>query len=129
MPQLTDTHITQPDTPKPNVVQGKCKCHPTECLHENSDPLSCKRARKKAASSAMLIGSTSLSQQGLDTAALSNDRLDIQPINIDDSDLEDSRKDNDNKGEREATEPDKSDDAKLGKSPITYIQPYYLSDI
>ncbi len=129
MPQLTDTHITQSDTPESNVVQGKHKHHLTECLHENSDPLSCKRARKKAASSAALTGSTSLSWQGLDTAALSDDGLDIQPINIDNSDLKDSRKNDDDEREREATKLDESDNAELGKSSIAYIWPHYLSDI
>ena len=75
------------------------------------------------------IASTSLLQQGLDTATSSNDRLDIQPININDSNLEDSRKNDDDEGEGEATELDESDDAELGKSPIAYIQPHYLSDI
>jgi hypothetical protein len=125
MPQLTDTHVTQPDTPDPNIVQGKRKCCLTERLHENSDPFSSKRATKKAASSAILtvsnppIASTSLSRQGLDTAASSNDRLDRQLIDIDDSDLEDSRKDDDDKGE--ATEADESDGAELGRSPIATI--------
>jgi len=135
MPQLTDTHVTQPDTPKPNVVQGKRRHRPTKHLHENGDPLSYKRARKKAASSAALTGSNpptasmSLLWQGLDTAASSDDGLNIQLINIDDSDLEDFRKDNDDEMEGEATELDERDDAELGKSPITYIWPYYLSDI
>jgi len=116
-------------------VQGKRKCCLTEHLCENGDPLFYKRARKKTASSAMLTGSnppiasTSLLQQGLDTATSSNDRLDIQPININDSNLEDSRKNDDDEGEGEATELDESDDAELGKSPIAYIQPHYLSDI
>jgi len=48
---------------------------------------------------------------------LSNDGLDRQPIDIDDSDLKDSRKDNNDEGE--ATEVDKSDNAELGRSPIT----------
>jgi len=66
--------------------------------------------------------STSLSSlQGLDSADSSDDRhpngVDIQPIGVDDSDLEDSRKDDNNEGE--ATEHDKTDDAELGKSPIT----------
>jgi hypothetical protein len=130
MPQLTDTRITQPDTPDPNVVQGKHKCHPTECLYENGDPLSSKRAMKKAASSATLTvgnpptASMSLSRQGLDTATSSNDGLDRQPIDIDDSDLEDSRKDDDDEGE--ATEVDESDGAELGRSPIATISDLHI---
>ena len=30
----------------PNVVLEPCKCHPTECVLENGDPLVCKRERK-----------------------------------------------------------------------------------
>jgi len=44
MPQLTNTHVTQPDTPKPNIVQGKRKCRLTEHLCENGGPLSCQHS-------------------------------------------------------------------------------------
>jgi len=55
------------------------------------------------------------------------DGLDIQPININDSHLEDSRKDDNDK--REATECKETDDAKLGKSPITIFSLINLLDI
>jgi len=116
-------------------------------LCENSDPLAHKRARKKGSSATLTVSnpptaspvlqvikgmsatarnlpaaSTSLLLlQGLDSADSSNDRLpngvDIQPIDVDDSDLEDSRNDDKEKGE--ATKHNKTDDAELGKSPIT----------
>ncbi len=56
---------------------------------------------------------------------LSN-RLDIQLINVDDSNLEDFRKDKEEEGK--ATECNKTDDAKLGKSPITIFNLIDLSD-
>jgi hypothetical protein len=117
MPQLTDTCVTQPNTPDPNVVQGMHKCCLTKHLHENGDPLAHKRARNKAASSTVLtVSNLPTASTSLSTAASSNDRLDIQLIDIDDSDYEDFRKDDDNEGE--ATELDKSDNAELSKSPI-----------
>ena len=55
------------------------------------------------------------------------DGLDIQPININDSNLEDSRKDNNNEGE--ATECKETDDAKLSKLLITIFSLINLLDI
>ena len=70
------------------------------------------------------------SLQGLITADLTDDRLsdglDIQPINVDDSNLEDFRKDKEEEGE--ATERDETDDAELGKLPITIFDLIDLSD-
>ncbi len=157
MPQLTDSRVDRPDTPDPDgVVQRTHKRHPMQRLRENGDPLAHKRAKQKP-SSAMLIASnlptaspalqvveggsatarnvpaatTSRSSlQGLVTANLTNDGLsdglDIQPIDVDDSNLEDFRKDEEEEGE--ATEHNETDDAKLGKLPITIFDLIDLSD-
>ena len=71
------------------------------------------------------------SLQGPITANLTDDRhsdgLDIQLINVDESDLEDSRKEDNEEGE--ATECDETDDAELGKSPIMIFDLIDLSDL
>ena len=157
MPQLTDSRINRPDTPNPDgVVQSTCKHCPTQHLCENSDPLAHKRAKQKPSSAALTASNPPMaspmlqvvegesatarnvpaattshsSLQGLITADLTDDRLsdglDIQPINVDDSNLEDFRKDK--KEEGEATEHDETDDAKLGKLPITIFDLIDLSD-
>ena len=157
MPQLTNSHVDRPDTPDPDgIVQSTCKCRLTQRLRENGDPLAYKRAKQKPFSAALTASNlptaspalqvvegesatarnvpaatTSCSSlQGLVTANLTDDRLsdglDIQPINVDDSNLEDFRKDK--KEEGEATEHDETDDAKLGKLPITIFDLIDLSD-
>jgi hypothetical protein len=55
MPLLSDT---KPNTPDLNIVQGPHKCCVTQYLHENGNPLACKRPRKQAPS-AMLTGGDS----------------------------------------------------------------------
>jgi len=125
-------------------------------LHENGDPLAHKRAKQKPSSAVLTASnpptasptlqvikggsaiarnipaaSTSLSSlQGLVTANLTDDGLsdglDIQPINIDDGGLEDFRKDKEE--EREATKRKETDDAELGKLPITIFNLIDLSD-
>ncbi len=115
MPQLSDI---QPNTPNANIVQGSCKHHLTQCLHENGNPLACKRARKQASSSALTLSnlltgsnpsvvSTSLLLQHSDTANSREDSvsngLDIQPIDVDNSDIEETREDGDVDLEGQAT--------------------------
>jgi hypothetical protein len=53
MPLLSNT---KPDTPDLNVVQGPRKRRPTQRLHENGDPLACKRPRKQAPSATLTVG-------------------------------------------------------------------------
>jgi len=146
MPLLSDT---EPDTPDLNVVQGPRKRRLTQRLHENSDPLACKRPRKQAPSAPLIvsdsptasvspalqvlsgaIGATvstptatiSLLLQGHDTPANSwrnnrpSDSCDMEPIDIDDSDLGNSSEHGDLEGK--ATEQDKDDNTELGKSSI-----------
>jgi hypothetical protein len=158
MPQLTDSHVDRPDTPDPDsVVQGTRKRRPTQRLRENGDPLAHKRAKQKPSSAALTASnpptaspalqvieggsatarnvpaaSTSLSSlQGLVTADLTDDGLsdglDIQPIDVDDGGLEDFRKDEEEE-EGEATECEETDDAELGKLPITIFNLIDLSD-
>jgi len=71
------------------------------------------------------------SLQGLVTANLTDDRLsdglDIQLIDVDDGGLEDFRKD-EKEEEGEATECEETDDAELGKLPITIFNLIDLSD-
>jgi hypothetical protein len=148
MPQLSNT---QPNTPGPNdanVVQGPRKRRPTQRLRENGDPLAYKRA-KKASSDALTLSnpwtasvspapqalegatannrlavaaSTSLLLQAPDTAASSENSLDIQPIDVDNSDLEEIREDGDADSEGDAAEQDKGgedDETELCKSSIS----------
>ena len=72
-----------------------------------------------------------LSLQGPVTADLTDDGhsdgLDIQPIDVNESDLEDSREEDNEEGE--ATECDETDDAELGKSPIMIFDLIDLSDL
>jgi hypothetical protein len=131
MPQLSNT---QPNTSNTNVVQGPRKRRLTQCLHENGDPLAHKRARKQASSSTLtpsdpLTGSSppavgvSLLLQRSETANSSidnvSDGLDIQPIDVDNSDVEETREDGNANSEGEATEPDEDDEAELCKSSIS----------
>jgi hypothetical protein len=131
---------TQPNTPGPNIVLGPHKHCPTHRLRENGDPLACKRARKGAPSAAPTASASPALQvlnsgaigagvstpaanrplllQGCDTANSSNDGasdgVDIQPIDVDDSDLEDSGEAS--KSQVGLTELDEDDDTELGKS-------------
>jgi len=157
MPEFTDSRVDQPDTPNPDgVVQGTRKRRPMQRLHENGDPLAHKRAKQKPSSAALTASnlptastalqvieggsararnvpaaSTSLSSlQGIVTADLTDDGLsdglDIQPIDVDDSGLEDFNKDEEEEGE--ATEREETDDAELGKLPITIFDLIDLLD-
>jgi hypothetical protein len=131
MPQLSDT---QPNTSNANVVQGLHKRRLTQRLCENGDPLAHKRARKQASSSTLtpsdpLTGSsppavsTSLLLQRPETANSSidnvSDGLDIQPIDVDNSDIEETREDGNANSEGEATELDEDDEAELCKLSIS----------
>ncbi len=126
---------TQPNTPNTNVVQGPCKCHLTQHLHENGDPLACKRARKQASSSTLTLSnpltgsnpsavSTSLLLQHPNTADSREDSvsdgLDIWLIDINNSNIKETREDGNVNLEGQATELDAEDnEAELCKSSIS----------
>ena len=122
MPLLSQSSDGQLDAPDRNIVQGPRKRRPTQRLRENGDPLACKKARKNAAPtvnnpSSVPAASVSPAQQVLEGAtatnppaasvpvllqrldtADSNDSgvhtgLDALAIDVDDSNLEDSRED------------------------------------
>ena len=143
---------TQPDTPNPNIVVGPRKHCPTQRLCENGDPLACKRARKGAPSATptasvspvlrvldSAIGATvstpaanrPLLLPGGDTTDSSDDGvsepLDIQPIDVDASNLKVSGEDG--KLQAGMTEWDDNDDAKLGKSSSNIADHWLISHL
>jgi hypothetical protein len=148
MPQLSNT---QPNTPSPNnanVVQSPHKRCLTQHLCENGNPLAYKRA-KKASSDALTLSnprtasvspapqalegatannrlavaaSTSLLLQAPDTATSSKNSLNIQPIDVDNSNLEEIREDGNANSEGDVAEQDKGgkdDETELCKSSIS----------
>jgi len=86
----------------PNIVLGPCKCHPTECLLKNGDPLANKKARMAPASATNLettdnapphhakeknLGCVPDSTHGSDDST--SDRAPPQAIEVDYSDSDD----------------------------------------
>ncbi len=147
-----------PGTPNHNIILGPCKHQPTQCLHENGDPLTCKRVWMGAPSAVptvsnpptagisptlwVLKGATSVTVSmpvanrplllpGGDTADSSDDRV-SKPLDIQPIDVDASDLEvssEDGKSQAGMTEWEDDDDAKLGKSSSNIADHWFISHL